>query len=295
VRISVAPGVEPERAIAKIRQLAGGVSSAIGATSGHAVSQRDDYVRWAIDTEAHLETVLRRDDAQAFFDNPRHRDILLMPLNEYLPGLIYSELRAKARALEDAAAYLQGHLDRMRAAPGYPVVVDSNVLLQCQLLDSVNWQKAVHGQVRVMVPLRVIEEIDAKKYSESKRLRSVARGLLPWIDSRFPTGAPGPIRLTDDATIELILADRPRYRPSDADEEVLDAAHDVLHFAGRVKVLTADTGMRVRARHEGLEVLSVPKEWLRTSGDTASASDEMAPEGHNDTLKTEAHHAEPAA
>ena len=42
-----------------------------------------------------------------------------------------------------------------------------------------------------MVPLRVIEEIDAKKYGDSKPgdskpLRGVARELLPWIDGLFP-------------------------------------------------------------------------------------------------------------
>ena len=44
-----------------------------------------------------------------------------------------------------------------------------------------------------MVPLRVIEEIDAKKYGDSKRLRSVARGLLSWIDGLFGAGYPGPV------------------------------------------------------------------------------------------------------
>jgi predicted ribonuclease YlaK len=135
-------------------------------------------------------------------------------------------------------------------------------------LDNVNWRKERKDEARVMVPLRVIEEIDAKKYGDSKRLRSVARELLPWIDSLFPNGDPGPVKLTEGASIELLLSDRPRYRPSDADEEVLDVAHDVLHFAGSVKVMTADTGMRVRASHEGLDVLRVPKEWLRISRDT---------------------------
>jgi len=267
VRVRLAPGVEPEAAIALLNQLAGNVSTAVRPTSQHPVDQRDDYERWARSAEAQLKSVVRREDAEAFFDNQRHRDIYLMPLGNHLTALIYSELKAKTRAFEDAAAYLQGHVGRMRAAPGFPVVVDSNVLLQCQRLDNVNWQKELNAEARVMVPLRVIEEIDAKKYGDSKRLRSVARELLPWIDSLFLSGDPGPVKLTDSATIELLLTDRPRYRPSDADEEVLDVAYDVLHFAGSVKVMTADTGMRVRARHEGLDVLYVPKEWLRISRD----------------------------
>jgi len=272
VRVRLAPGTEPERAIAEIKQLIGSRASAVGATSrNNPVDQRDDYVRWTTDAEVHLGSVLDRRDAQAFFESPRHRDICSMPPGNQLATLIYAEVDALTRDMQEALDYLQGHLRRMRAAPGFPVVVDSNVLLQCQRLDNVNWRAELKGEARVMVPLRVIEEIDAKKYGDTKRLRSVARELLPWLDSLFPSGDPGPVRLRDDATIELVLAERPRFRPSDADEEVLDVAHDVLRYAGEIKVLTADTGMRVRARSEGLGVLFVPAGWRRPAGDADPA------------------------
>jgi rRNA-processing protein FCF1 len=87
--------------------------------------------------------------------------------------------------------------------------------------------------------------------------------LLPWIDERFPQGGTGPVRLRDGATIELLLADRPRYRPDDADEEILDVCHDVGLFAGKVKLITGDTGMRLRAASERLDVLFLPESWRR--------------------------------
>jgi hypothetical protein len=99
-------------------------------TSREPVDLRNDYVRWAMDTEARLESVLRREDAQAFFDDPRHRDICSSFLGHHLTTMIHSELGAKVRDLEEAAAYLEGHLDRMRRAGGLPVVPDSNALLQ---------------------------------------------------------------------------------------------------------------------------------------------------------------------
>lgn len=266
VPVRLAPGVEPERAISKIKELVGGRSTAVGATSKHPVDRREDYVRWATDVEAHAASVLHRRDAEGFFNSPRHRDICSMPPGNQLTTLIY----AVTRDMQAAVEYLEEHLRRMRAAPGIPVDVDSNVLLHCQRLDNVNWQAELNDEARVMVPLRVIEEVDGKKYGDSKRLRSVARQLLPWVESLFPSGDPGPVPLRDGATIELILADRPRYRPSDADEEVLDVAHDVVRFAGRAELMTADTGMRVRARTEGLDVLFVPNEWRRPAGDTES-------------------------
>jgi hypothetical protein len=67
------------------------------------------------------------------------------------------------------------------------------------------------------------------------------------------------------------LAGWPRRWPSEADEESLDAAHEVRQFAGRVKVMTRDLGMQLPRYEEGLEVLVLPEE--RPSGDRTEWSD----------------------
>jgi hypothetical protein len=117
-----------------------------------------------------------------------------MPPGNQLATLIYAEVDVLMRDLQEAVDDLERYWRRMRRSPGFPVVVDSNVLLECQRLDSVAWPVEL-GEARVMVPLRVIEEVDAKKYGDSKRLRGLARELLPWIDSLFPGGEPGPVRI----------------------------------------------------------------------------------------------------
>jgi predicted ribonuclease YlaK len=177
--------------------------------------------------------------------------------------LIAAELESKSFDFGDVANELEGTRDRMRRSPGCPIVLDSNVLFQCLRLNQLDWFAEVGENARVMLPLRVLEEVDAKKYAGNQRLSDVARSILPWIDGLFPAGDVGPVFLRDRATIELLLADRPRYRPSDADEEVLDVTHEVGHFVGGVKLMTADTGMRARARTEGIDVLAVPDKWLR--------------------------------
>lgn len=278
MRVRLRPEVKPEAAISEMRQLAGGSAGAVrSGLSENPGRDRGDYVSWATNVEARLDSILDRREAQRFFASSRHRDICSMPPGGQLSTLIYAEIDSIKRDLEDAAEYLEGHLRRMHSAPGVPIVVDTNVLLQCQRLDSLNWRDQIHAEARVIVPLRVIEEIDTKKYGESKRLRSVARELLPWIDGLFVDGAVEPVQFRPDATIELLLADRPRYRPTDADEEILDVAHDVKTFAGSVKVMTGDTGMRVRAVTEGLEVLAIPEKWRRLDGN-ADGSEPGAPD-----------------
>lgn len=212
-----------------------------------------------MNAQAALESLLHRDDARAFFDTARHRDICSAFLGNHLSPMIESELEAKRRALDETVLFLERHRVRMRASAGLPIVVDTNLLLQFQRLNQVKWSPVVREEARVMVPLRVIEEIEDRKYSDSKRLRRRARGLLPWIDERFTDGNPGPVPLTDGATIELILAERPRYRPNSADDEILEVAQDVLRFAGRVKLMTGDTGMRACATGERLDVLALPE------------------------------------
>jgi hypothetical protein len=78
------------------------------------------------------------------------------------------------------------------------------------------------------------------------------------------------LRNDGTATIELLRAEAPR--PRDADEEILDVSYDVRHFAGRVKVMTGDMGIRVRAINEGLDVLFIPEKWRRPDDEDANNS-----------------------
>jgi hypothetical protein len=262
VQVRLAPGVAPERAIAEIKQIAGGNASAIKPVSRHhPVDQRDDYVRWSTTTQAQLESVLRREDAQSFFSSARHLAILSMSPGNQLTPLIYAELNATATALGEAAAYLEHHADRMRRAPGLPILPDTNVWLHCQRLDKVNWTAELKEDARVIMPVRVIEELDARKYSRDEVLQRRARKRLPWLNSLFPEGDRGPVMLRKDATLELFMSEAQRQRPADGDEEILDVCDDVREFTGRGKLLTGDSAMLLRARTRGIDVMLVPEDW----------------------------------
>ena len=267
MRVRLAPGAKIDDAVLLLEELATNAYS-VGAFEQHPSDRRDEYVRWTMVSERRLRGVLARQDAESFFDSPRHRDICSMPAGSQIVTLLQAELDARALDFGDVAEHLRQQRTRMTTSRGLPIVVDSNVLLQCRRPDQLDWSAQVGEIVRVMLPLRVVEEVDSKKYSGSRRLSRVARGLMPWIDGLFPDGNTGPVSLRrSEATIELLLADRPRHRPADADEEVLDVCHEVRHLVGQVKVMTGDTAMRVRARSEGLDVLVIPDGWRRVSED----------------------------
>ena len=236
----------------------------------HPVDVRDRYVTWSIAIEPALLAVFRREDVFVVFESPRHRDICSMAPGNQLTPLINAELRDKKALFDGERQTLVAARDRMRSAPGLPVVVDSNVLLHSLLPDQVGWNTLLARTLRLVVPIRVVEELDAKKYSDSKLLQDRARSVLPWLERTLGAGlGPAPVdpqERTCEAigtTIEVFPCSRPRVRPRDADEEVLDVAREVLHLVGEVVVLTGDTSMRLRARGEGFEALGMPEKWRR--------------------------------
>jgi rRNA-processing protein FCF1 len=227
------------------------------------------YVNWARDCERRLLGVLVRSEVVPLFQNARHLEICSMGAGDQVLPMVSSEIEMKVAILREILSELKDAKARLDRAGGCPTVMDTNLLLQCSRPDQIRWASIIGEPVRLIIPLRVLEELDEKKYGASQRLRKVSREILPWIESLFVTSETGPVSVGDpeSTTLELLFSDRPRFKPQDPDEEVLEVAHEVAKFAGRVKVVTADSNMRMRARAEGLDALQVPKSYWRISDD----------------------------
>jgi hypothetical protein len=75
-------------------------------------------------------------------------------------------------------------------------------------------------------------------------------------------GTPKAVR--DDTTIEVFIEPGPRSRPSDADTEILETAHELRRLSGKaVTIATADTGMVLRGVTEGIPTVSMPDKYRR--------------------------------
>ena len=233
---------------------------------------RDEYLMWVEETEiklselTHDRTVVEQLHTARFWEIRR-----LVPTDARPIPLLEGERRAQRDALHGMRSNLEMHVGRARSAPGHITVLDTNTLLHYQLPDSINWPEVVgHEQVRIVIPLRVVEELDAKKYSESQKLRDRARALLPKLDAMISLmGSPTTLDFPT-TTIEVpveFASGMPRVKPVDADEEILFTCRELWQLSGQeggVTLITTDIAMRIRAEAlGGIGPVKLPEKYLR--------------------------------
>jgi predicted ribonuclease YlaK len=161
---------------------------------------------------------------------------------------------------------------RLALTTGRISVLDTNVLLHYLPIHQVPWPEVVESAVvRLVIPLRVIEELDAKKYSKSADLAKRARNVLPTLEQLLgQAGRPGPV--AENVTVEVPVDTGPRQRPEDADEEIIAVCRDLSQFSGRdVTLVTGDTALRIRAQAHGLVTVAVDDHYLRVSSGKSAA------------------------
>jgi hypothetical protein len=242
-----------------------------GRNADAVMRSRDDYLQWVEWAEIKLAELTYDRTIAAMLHTARYWEIRrLVPSDARPIPLIDAERRVQRDNLHGMRINLELHVNRARGAPGHIAVIDSHSLLHYQLPDSVAWQEVVgHDNVRLVIPLRVIEELDGKKYGDSQELRDRARDLLPRLDALIGVmGEPTPIR--DGVTIEVpveFISGAPRVKPADADEEILFTCRDLWQLSGQeggVTLITGDIGMRIRAQAlGGIRPVKLPDKYSR--------------------------------
>jgi hypothetical protein len=271
LRLHLEDGVQPVQAIETLtariwaaQNLPGSVSRGgftPEADAAYLARRQADYLDWVEVTEGQLGNVTHDPMVLTFAYTSAYYEIrALTSASPRAVAFIDAEAARQRRELEGLRDDLQRRLDRALAAPGAITILDTNVLLHHQLPDSVAWRDVVGKEsVRLVIPLRVIEELDEKKYSASDKLRARARERLPKLYAMVGAGGlPKPLK-DDHGTIEVFIEPGPRTRPADADTEILDTAHDLRRLSRQVvTIVTGDTAMRLRAEAEGLATAVMP-------------------------------------
>jgi rRNA-processing protein FCF1 len=224
------------------------------------------YVDWVAGVENQLHAVTLDFDVVEALHTSRYWRIRQLHEEPQRPvELVRAEIQQQTGWLEALRSDLQLRLNRIEAASGDPAVLDTNVLLEFMPPREVDWISVTgRPSVRLIVPLRVIEELDILKYDRRRQDRAErARSILPQLEAAVGTaGAPSELR--PDTTIEVLIEPTPRYRPTDADEEILETCRELQQYGSRsVSLITADTAMRLRAQALNVSAVQMPSQYAR--------------------------------
>lgn len=273
-RLRLRHGQSPERAIEVINHLiteGGNLNSWM--QRGDVSLARDKYLEWIETAEVQLAAFALDPEAPRALHTDRYWYIRAMTMSSARPfPLISAERDEQTRTLQAWVAELQERRRRLADTGGQIAVLDTNVLLEFLPPDQIAWTDVVSSEsVRLIVPLRVLEELDMKKYSNSPRLAERARALLPRLESWIgPAGQPGPLR--SGTTIEVLVEPGPRARPADADQEILSVCLELQQYGGGTpRLITADTAMRLRGSALNINMVTMPDSYRRPAPKKATA------------------------
>lgn len=236
----------------------------VGAQPTAMLALRDAYLSWVEATEVQLQSISLDPAVVSALHTPRYWRIRSLGEDPRPFPLVDAEISQQVAGLQSLLDDLTDRISRLASAPGHLIVLDTNILLEFLPPDQVNWPDVVGVKpVRLVVPLRVIEELDAKKYARREDLASRARRILPRLESAIGRGGvPG--QLAADVTLEVLVDPGPRYRPMDADEEIIDICRELRQLSGQtVTLVTGDTAMRLRADAQAIPVLAMPASYGR--------------------------------
>lgn len=211
----------------------------------------DDPSTWA---DLHGEYFWRIRDLRA--EQPRPVELIADEAERQ--GDRIEALRAQVLAFAEFAADHAGCL----------AVLDTHVLLHFLPVDQVDWHEVVgEPVVHLILPLRVVEELDEKKYTGSEIVRPRARSVVQMLRKVLASGHGGPVEIRQGTSLEVLLDDEPRHRPADADQEILDTARELDDAGLDIRLVTDDAGMELRAGALGLRVVRMPDKYQRRRDD----------------------------
>ncbi|MEU4778295.1 PIN domain-containing protein [Micromonospora sp. NPDC023633] len=194
-----------------------------------------------------------------------------------LNGLISTDQSERVDVFERALSDLEQQIERVTQS-GKLVVLDTNVYLHHpQKLEEMDLAPVLgtrYDPIRIIVPMIVVDELDGLKQHSKTRNRWRAAYTTAVLDRvvSMPAGT-GILRHSDftrlvsegfargEVSVQVLLDPPGHVRLPIADEEIIDRALAVELLASRpVCLVTYDTGMAMRAKAAGLQVVKLEQE-----------------------------------
>lgn len=260
------PGQTAQQAIKQLRELAT-AAEGVPNWNGPPERGRDDYLAWTERAETVLRHLFVEPDLASGLQTTRYWHIRNM-VTETSAGttavrshpLIGAEVAVQAAVLKETADRLEWFA-QLAGRPGTVLMLDTNTFMHCTLFPEVDWRREFSAdEVRLVVPLLVLDELDDKTFSPNNRLSKRADKVLREFD-RFMNAIvrDGFAIIKDDVTLEILADEDDHRRRTNSDTELLDRAeflHQVIEQP--VTIVTTDRGMRVRGQARQLTVRQMP-------------------------------------
>ena len=268
--IRLRPGANLDQAIQVLRALeANSRNEALPLGLTLPAEHRDAYVRWATGTEKRLSSVLPQAEIASLFDGPRHRDICSMTPGSQLLPMVNAELDAQSARFGNLAGELEQARKLFPGGGTYLVPDTSFYIEHSEKLERVDFHFLAQSTnpVRVVIPIVVVDELDGLKNRGSDKARWRAGYTVavidrvvadpPWAGTLHP-GSHIPPR--GDVTLQIVFDPPEHKRLPINDDELVDRSVACEPFAGKITVVTYDTGQATRARMAGLNVNKLTQE-----------------------------------
>jgi hypothetical protein len=223
---------------------------------------RDRWLRWWSEADAQLQNLFADGDVAAslYVSQTKVRDVNL----EMMPyGILNHEIDVwidRFTEMVDELVALTPFIER----PGLIVVPDTSAFVEGVYFTELNWQELANidprKQVRLVVPVLVVEELDELKRGRDHardRARSVLRRLWELnSDGKQAAVIPG----SRPVTVEVLADDSWHVRRPVNDNEIIERALYTSEITGRDVILAAgDFSMLYQASSAGLKTALVDR------------------------------------
>jgi hypothetical protein len=175
----------------------------------------------------------------------------------------------------DSAVRELRQLEGFVTRPGRVAVLDTSAFHEFDRFWVADWAEVTEADpphmslpglpIRLVVPLVVVEELDAQKRHPNGKVREAARDILRHLRDlpRASTDAFADVLILDDrVTVEILLDDRVHVRLPVDDAEIVDRAvylRSLFPISRRVILVSGDVSMEFRAEGAGLETKHVSR------------------------------------
>jgi PIN domain len=227
-----------------------------------ALDVRDRWLRWWSEADAQLRDLFADGDVAAslYVSQTRVRDVNL----DMMPyGILNHEIDVwldRFAEMVDELVALTPFIER----PGLIMVPDTSAFVEGVYFTELNWQELANidprKQVRLVVPVLVVEELDELKRGRN-HARDRARSVLHRLwelnsDGKRAAVIPG----TRPVTVEVLADDSWHVRRPVNDNEIIERALYTSEITGRDVILAAgDFSMLYQASSAGLKTALVDR------------------------------------